>query len=60
MTVVDGHDQLTMTLRWIEEGRSAKRAFPQGRATMGDTELEDDLVIVVACLAFHTFAAASS
>jgi hypothetical protein len=27
---------------------------------MGDTDLGDDLVIVVACLAFHTFAAACS
>jgi hypothetical protein len=61
MTVVDADDRPTMTLRWIQgEGRSARRTFPQGQAIMGDTDLSDELVIVVACLAFHTFAAASS
>ena len=60
MTVIDADDRPTMTLRWIEVRRSARRTFPRGRATMGDTDLGDDLVVVVACLAFHAFAAASS
>ena len=60
MTVIDADDRPTMTLRWIEVGRSAGRTFPRGRAIMGDTDLGDDQVIVVACLAFHAFAAASS
>jgi hypothetical protein len=60
MTVVDAHDRPTITLRWIQAGRPARRTIPQGEAIMGDTDLGDDLVIVVACLAFHAFAAASS
>jgi hypothetical protein len=60
MTMVDVNDRPIITLRWIQPSRAARRTFPQGRAIMGDTDLGNDLVIVVACLAFHAFAAASS
>jgi len=60
MTVVDGHDRPAMTLSWNNASRSARRPFPQGRAILGETDLGDDLLIVVACLAFHAFAAAFS
>jgi hypothetical protein len=57
MKVVDAAGAAIMTLRWTEAATSAKRLFPQGRATLADTDLGDDVIVVVACLAFHGFAA---
>jgi hypothetical protein len=54
MVVMENDEQPVMTLSWT----SGRRRFghADGKAVLGETNLGDDLVVIVACLAFYAFA----
>ena len=59
MVVVDTENRSVMTLSW-RKGRSLFKPSSLGRATLGETNLSDDEVLFVTCLAFVALAAAVS
>ena len=59
MVLVDSENRCMMTLSW-RKGRSLFKPSSLGRATLRETNLNDDEVLFVTCLAFVALAAAVS
>jgi hypothetical protein len=59
MSIVDADNHHVMTLSW-QDARIVWRPYALGTATLGDADVSNELLPLIACLAFNGFAAACS